>query len=255
MQLKNASLSGWASDLSAMFLTANTRYDGTNFRYISTSFACQYRQQSGEHYWYNAASGTAGNPISFTQALTLDASGNLLVGATSGSYHTFNKSSSVALMEMNNSNASPVGLYITFNGASPNGTANEFLTCRDSTTNRAIIRSNGGLANYSANNVNLSDERTKTDIQNAGGYLAKICAIPVRTFKYKDQTDDLLNLGVIAQEVEVVAPELVDASGFGETPEDGVPLKAIYQTDMQYALMKALQELKSEFDAYKAAHP
>jgi hypothetical protein len=117
------------------------------------------------------------------------------------------------------------------------------------------MRSNGGLANYSANNVNLSDERTKTDIQNAGSYLAKICAIPVRTFKYKDQTDDLLNLGVIAQEVETVAPELVDASGFGETPEDGVPLKAIYQTDLQFALMKCIQELKAEFDEYKAEHP
>jgi len=52
----------------------------------------------------------------------------------------------------------------------------------------------------------------------------------------------LLNLGCIAQEVEAVAPELVDASGFGETPEDGVPLKAIYQTDLQYALMKCIQE-------------
>ena len=31
-------------------------------------------------------------------------------------------------------------------------------------------------------------------------------------------------------------------SGFGETPEDGVPLKAIYQTDLQYALMKCIQE-------------
>ena len=125
----------------------------------------------------------------------------------------------------------------------------------DTGGDRAYFRSNGGLANYSGNNTNLSDERTKTDIKDAGSYLAKICAIPVRTFKYKDQTDDLLNLGVVAQEVEAVAPELVDASGFGETPKDGVPLKAIYQTDMQYALMKALQELKAEFDAYKASHP
>jgi len=133
-------------------------------------------------------------------------------------------------------------MWIRFTGATPNNTANEFLDCSDNTALRAQIRSNGGLANYSANNVNLSDERTKTDIQNAGGYLAKICSIPVRTFKYKDQTDDLLNLGVIAQEVETIAPELVDTTGFGETPDDGIPLKAIYQTDLQYALMKCIQE-------------
>jgi hypothetical protein len=97
----------------------------------------------------------------------------------------------------------------------------------------------------------LSDERTKKDIADAGNYLDKICAIPVRTFLYKDQTDSELNLGVIAQEVEKIAPELVDVSGFGETPEDGVPLKAIYQTDLQYALMKAIQELKAEVDSLK----
>jgi len=37
----------------------------------------------GTHAWSYAASGTAGNTISFTQAMTLDASGNLGVGTTS----------------------------------------------------------------------------------------------------------------------------------------------------------------------------
>ena len=35
------------------------------------------------HAWYSAASGTAGNAISFTQAMTLDASGRLLLGTAS----------------------------------------------------------------------------------------------------------------------------------------------------------------------------
>jgi hypothetical protein len=37
----------------------------------------------GASAWYNAPSGTAGNNITWTQAMTLDASGNLLVGVTS----------------------------------------------------------------------------------------------------------------------------------------------------------------------------
>jgi hypothetical protein len=40
-------------------------------------------QVTDSHKWYTAASGTAGDPISFTQAMTLDASGNLGVGTTS----------------------------------------------------------------------------------------------------------------------------------------------------------------------------
>jgi hypothetical protein len=64
------------------FFGSNVFFNGTNFRYIATSTATNYRQLSGEHQWYNAPSGTAGNAITFTQAMTLDASGNLLVGAT-----------------------------------------------------------------------------------------------------------------------------------------------------------------------------
>jgi len=41
---------------------------------------------NGVHSWHNAPSGTAGNAISFTQAMTLDASGNLGVGTTTTGY-------------------------------------------------------------------------------------------------------------------------------------------------------------------------
>jgi hypothetical protein len=62
--------------------TCNAYYDGT-LRYGGTGLATQYQQAAGLHYWYTAASGTAGNAITFTQAMTLDASGNLIVGGTS----------------------------------------------------------------------------------------------------------------------------------------------------------------------------
>ena len=188
----------------------------------------------------------------------IDSSGNLLVGTTSNaSSRRLLVESSLTSgypFELKNtaSSGTPYGLVISYSAISPNNTGSSFLYIGDSTALRFEVRSNGGIANYSANNVNLSDVRTKTDIQNSGDYLAKICAIPVRTFKYKDQTDDLLNLGCIAQEVEAVAPELVDVSGFGETPEDGVPLKAIYQTDLQYALMKCIQEQQAIIESLKA---
>ena len=49
--------------------------------YSTTSPAQLYGMEAdGAFKWYTAPSGTAGNAISFTQAMTLDASGNLLVG-------------------------------------------------------------------------------------------------------------------------------------------------------------------------------
>jgi len=50
--------------------------------YAATDLATKYLQISGTHRWYNAPSGTAGNAITFTQAMTLTASGNLGVGTT-----------------------------------------------------------------------------------------------------------------------------------------------------------------------------
>jgi len=57
----------------------------TNRLYISNGFASRYEQSSGVHSWFTAASGTAGNAISFTQAMTLTASGQLAIGLTSAS--------------------------------------------------------------------------------------------------------------------------------------------------------------------------
>jgi hypothetical protein len=118
------------------------------------------------------------------------------------------------------------------------------LQCLGGANIRAEIRANGGLANYSANNVNLSDRREKTNFAPAGDYLAKICAIPVQTFNYIDQNleeDDGLTLGVVAQDVQAVAPELVIESNWGTIEEPRMRL-SIYQTDLQYALMKCIQE-------------
>jgi hypothetical protein len=56
----------------------NMYYEGTTFKYKESSRnVTLYSQSSGAHVWLNAPTGTAGNPISFTQAMTLDASGNL----------------------------------------------------------------------------------------------------------------------------------------------------------------------------------
>jgi hypothetical protein len=67
------------------FLTNNS-YQNSGYAdtYVRTNPAAQYRQLNNIHAWYNAPSGTAGTAISFTQAMTLDSSGNLLVNRTSG---------------------------------------------------------------------------------------------------------------------------------------------------------------------------
>jgi hypothetical protein len=70
-----------------MNLTSNVyRATDGSYKYLKNGVAGMYSISDGSARgmtWYTAASGTAGGTISFTQAMTLDASGNLGVGATS----------------------------------------------------------------------------------------------------------------------------------------------------------------------------
>ena len=117
---------------------------------------------------------------------------------------------------------------------------------------RFYVRQNGGIGNYQANDTNLSDRREKKDFAPAKNYLDIICAIPVQTFKYIDQTDDEPTLGVVAQDVQAVAPELVNESDWAGPDDEKKVRLSVYQTDLQYALMKSIQELKAIVDAQAA---
>ena len=63
----------------------NVYWDGSNYRYKNSSTAALYelRGPTGVHAWFTAASGTAGDAITFTQAMTLGSDGTLGVGTTS----------------------------------------------------------------------------------------------------------------------------------------------------------------------------
>jgi hypothetical protein len=204
--------------------------------------------------------GTKTNSIEFlvnavgNYAASFDTNGNLLVGTTSISRRLAVDTGATAANNetyyFRNTAASGWDSSLSmgagvFSGGSPNNSTNRFMYYGDSAGERASFRSNGGLANFSGNNVNLSDAREKTNIELAGSYLDKICSIPVKTFNYIDQNleeDGGLTLGVIAQDVEAVAPELVMESDWS-LEKDGSKMRlSIYQTDLQYALMKCIQE-------------
>lgn len=70
-----------SANVNPVYLGSNWYSDGTN-RYKTTGAACLHEAGAGSFKWYTAPSGTAGNAISFTQAMTLDASGDLTIGAT-----------------------------------------------------------------------------------------------------------------------------------------------------------------------------
>jgi hypothetical protein len=72
-----------ANGFAGLFVGANAYFNGTNWIYKTTGGATYYNPSASTHSWWVAPSGTAGNAITFTQAMTLDASGNLALGSTS----------------------------------------------------------------------------------------------------------------------------------------------------------------------------
>ena len=81
----NASIySKSTSGATKSFSLMQNAYDAAGgFTYISTDLATRYNQISGQHQWYTAPSATAGAIMTFTQSMTLNATGNLGIGTIS----------------------------------------------------------------------------------------------------------------------------------------------------------------------------
>jgi Chaperone of endosialidase len=103
--------------------TANAYLNTSGWTYANNGYALNFNPQSstGSFAWNIATSGTAGTAIAFTQAMTLDASGNLGIGTTSPS--TYGK------FVVNNSTAS-----------------NSTVIAQALLTNRSYSTSNNGLS-------------------------------------------------------------------------------------------------------------
>ena len=56
-------------------IASNSFSNGTNWVYVADGFASGYQQLDGTHSWSTAASGTAGNNITFTESMRIDSSG------------------------------------------------------------------------------------------------------------------------------------------------------------------------------------
>jgi hypothetical protein len=82
IQIPSGALSAFGTSVVSLYQNGYDSGTGA-FKYVNSLQAAKYDINQGAHYWYIAPSGTAGNAITFTQAMTLDASGNLGIGTSS----------------------------------------------------------------------------------------------------------------------------------------------------------------------------
>jgi hypothetical protein len=95
------------------------------------------------------------------------------------------------------------------------------------------------------NYVSPSDQRLKQNIQPLENSLAKVEQLRGVSFEWKDKAQDAgTQVGMIAQEVETVLPELVSTDSEG--------YKSLAYDKMTAVLVEAVKELKAQNDALKA---
>jgi hypothetical protein len=319
---------GFANNGGSGFITNNAFYTGgggytPTYIISGASQMISFNRAGGNDIQFlTAASGTAGNAITFTQAMTLDASGNLVLGTTSAispaggrTDFTINGSanalisfgiggvrqgyvyapstgmsltaetgllnlqtSSANIIQFSTNNTERMRLdssgnllvgttALSGNGfviqPAGNGAGIPLIDIRgDSASNSlASIRvfsvslgqdqfyvSYAGTVFARSGSISvLSDQREKENIRSLETGLTQVLALQPRRFDWKKgQGKDIA--GFIAQEVELVMPDLIDEYNLNNTETR----MSFRMGDMIPTLVKAIQEQQAIIESLKA---
>jgi hypothetical protein len=119
------------------------------------------------------------------------------------------------------------------------------------------IAPNGNVTNSLNSYGGISDEKLKENIVDATPKLASLMNVKVRNYNLINDPEKIKQIGVVAQELEEVFPGLVESSidRDRDYKDLGTVTKSVKYSVLIPILVKAIQELKTEFDAYVASHP
>jgi hypothetical protein len=174
--------------------------------------------------------------------------GNVLIGITS-------LYGSERVRIYTDSNANDYALYAAnVSGSGYHGIRSEIAGSGNNTSTWHFIGVTAGINAYylygNGTTSYSSDERLKKNIETTrNGYLEDLAKLRVVKYNWlKDEENTPKELGLIAQEVEQVFPNLIQ-----EHELEGVGIrKNIKHSVMEFILIKAIQELKAELDSVKA---
>jgi hypothetical protein len=202
---------------------------------------------------YGATSGsgiiafnTGGGGAADTERMRIDASGNLLVGTTSQGYGLFS-ASRVTLGDGDAGDGFCVG------GINENLSAYTVQADNDTGTRYFAYIANGsssvvGTISFTSSGTGYntsSDQRLKENIADADDAGSKIDAIQVRKFDWKVDGSHQ-DYGMVAQELQVVAPEAVSA------PEDPEEMMGVDYSKLVPMMLKEIQSLRARINALEA---
>ncbi len=195
----------------------NWYYNGS-YKYIGADYASRYYQNDGTHVWDTAASGSADGTITFSEAMRIDSSGNLLVGGTS--IGAEDSTSIASTGDMTISRASGVG--------------RNMIIFKNASSTVGSITTNTSATTYNTS----SDQRLKSNIVDAPSASDDIDAIQVRSFDWKADGSHQ-KYGMVAQELQGVAPEAVTGDA------DSDDMMGVDYSKLVPMMLKEIQSLRA----------
>lgn len=155
------------------------------------------------------------------------------------------------------------GVQIADGNAESTGDAGSYLSFQSYHDNGSIsatplyIRRDNSVATFQVAIVNgPSDRRLKENITPITGALAKVMALQGVGFNLI-ATPDKREIGLIAQDVEPIVPEIIQEFGAPHhvAPEASTPFMSLDYPKLTALLIEAIKELKGQLDALTAAQP
>jgi hypothetical protein len=175
-----------------------------------------------------------------------------------GSFHEMVSNDTGNTLVVRNSNTSTDTDGTIFISNARNTTNNTYyLLSAYNTTATAFkfrVADSGDVTNTNGTYGTISDAKMKTDIVDAGSQWSDIKALRFRKFKMKDDPSGLVQLGVVAQEVELTSPGLVDehADRDAEGNDLGTTTKSVKTSVLLMKAAVALQEAMARIEQLEA---
>jgi len=188
------------------------------------------------------ATGGLGTYTVTSRAMTLDSSGNLLVGTTNTSGATGNGIK--CLIADGGAGAPRIAISTS---ASTSSTFSFSTYSTDVSAYRFYVRDDGQIVATQTSIIAVSDASLKKNIRPLETGLAEVLELQPRRFDWINGDGNNV-AGFIAQEVEPVLPDLVSDYQYTDT----VTKRAVKMGDMLPTVVRAIQELAAKVSALEA---
>jgi hypothetical protein len=254
----------WQQASGAINVGANVyEYAASAFKYITSNPATLYSQDTGNgiHTWSTAASGTAGNVITFSERMRIANNGYIGFNTSSfsnsngapgfvysysgGAQNIVNTYTSSAISygaifeyrrtgRPNSARCAQIGIQESGSGV---GEVYVFSSAQNADVSGGVYISNGATS-WSA----VSDERLKDIIEPITNGLTKVSTLRTVIGKYKTDAEGTRRSFLIAQDVQAVLPEAISAT---RVQNDDAEYLGVSYTDVIPLLVASIKELKA----------